>query len=113
MIVLTVLSPLFLTTHFNIATSSTTVDTFRGKISSKKGFPLSLFIPAMKWKRERERKRLLVNLPPYILLYEEAFKEHFSVAAKAQFLQLAKSFLCSLAAAAAGFLRSELQRRSH
>lgn len=42
-LLLTVLSPLFLTTHFNIATSSTTVDTFLGYISSKKG--LSLFIP--------------------------------------------------------------------
>ncbi|CRK99293.1 CLUMA_CG012770, isoform A [Clunio marinus] len=36
-------SPLFLTTHFNIATSSTTVEMFLGYISSKKG--LSLFIP--------------------------------------------------------------------
>lgn len=43
---LTVLSPLFLTTHFNIAMSSTTVETFLGYISSKKG--LSLFIPAEK-----------------------------------------------------------------
>lgn len=57
-LILTVRSPLFLTTHFNIAISSTTVEIFLGYISSKKGLSrgLSLFIPRMKEKREQQMK---------------------------------------------------------